>query len=893
MVRTEAPAVDEKHLTPAVQPVVKLDCKEAFNLLTDKEQKYLHYFSKASWLGSRIVFEQCSPESPQIFAMFQILFGHHTVTKVRGNASISKWPEEDSDLFHFYNYATQFYGNQGNYLSFGDSKFIPRIEAEKFKSCIDMHTKFLPKPEKESVKSLWKKVKGPIYLLDDKTKSLGVPSECTSSYYSANITKEDMDVVQAYMKEKKLEAWNTRLFKRTIKEKEVLEIRYAASIYRIGPLEDYKGRVVSVSYGDYGTKLGDVVENLILAKRFAANDTQGKMLAEYIEHFQTGYLEKHKESQKHWVEDKGPAVETTLGFIENYRDGYGERAEFEGMVACVNKQQSRKFGELVAGAEEFIAKLPWPKAFEKEKFQQPDFTALDVVTFANSGIPVGINIPNYDEVREHFGFKNVHLHNVLTSRWGKTDKEPVNFIEAKDQDLFKELRIPSFEVQVGLHELLGHGTGKLLYAADLKKGKIQHPITHKPITKVYDEGETWASAFGALSSSWEECRAEAVGIYLSLEDKVLDIFGYTGKQQKKDIIKVNWLAMAHSGLAGSEMYNPEKKKWGQAHSQARFAILQILEKSGVITFKDKGTPDMLIQIHEEKIYTTGKKAIGDFLVQLQVYKSCADFAAGKKLFDELTILSPEWIKCRDVVMSKRKPRQVYVQASTKLDPKTNKVQLTEFAASPAGVLLSMQYHFGDREEEDREEELEAERAATAKKSKKGKKGKGRDSKPEEKTKSKGKGKGGGKKPPRKIIAAKRIKIGQIEPNSGNVDLYGKVLRAPDTSEKKPAFVLADDSGKVRVSLSFRGEIKEGSYLWLMKVKPKVDDDGHIICKGTSRPVTIEPSFYEVADIDWAKVNGANTMIKDISAVKYELEDDKNDTSAEVAEGVTVVDGPSN
>jgi len=64
------------------------------------------------------------------------------------------------------------------------------------------------------------------------------------------------------------------------------------------------------------------------------------MISSYIKHFQSGDIEEHKESQRHWIKDIGPIVETNLGFIEVYLDPIKTRAEWEGFVSIVDKNKS-------------------------------------------------------------------------------------------------------------------------------------------------------------------------------------------------------------------------------------------------------------------------------------------------------------------------------------------------------------------------------------------------------------------------------------------------------------------------------------------------------------------------------------------------------------------------
>ena len=99
----------------------------------------------------------------------------------------------------------------------------------------------------------------------------------------------------------------------------------------------------------------------------------------------------------------------------------------------------------------------------------------------------------------------------------------------------------------------------------------------------------------------------------------------------------------------------------------------------------------------ELIQTKGKKAIGDFLLKLQTYKSLGDSESAIKMFDHYSTVSDDleypYLKFRDISLARKKPRRLFVESATALVEST--VQLKTFENTHEGVIQSFQEHFAN------------------------------------------------------------------------------------------------------------------------------------------------------------------------------------------------------
>ena len=165
-----------------------------------------------------------------------------------------------------------------------------------------------------------------------------------------------------------------------------------------------------------------------------------------------------------------------------------------------------------------------------------------------------------------------------------------------------------------------------------------------------------------------------------------DINGEAG-----DVLYNAYLQMARAGVVALELWDPNSRKWGQAHMQARFAILQVFLSAGSefcrLDYTKDDLSDLTIYLDRTKIHSHGRPAVNAFLQKLHVFKATADIEAGRKLYEGITSIDEFWAKkVRPEVLRQKKPRKVFVQANTFL--KGDDVVLQDYDPTPEAMIQS-------------------------------------------------------------------------------------------------------------------------------------------------------------------------------------------------------------
>ena len=667
--------------------IIPIDYSKSFEQLTEKEKLYAYYLNKACWAGIPISLFQMSYESPAIFIIFQQFFSSfenkdNLEKIILNNGNISK-----SEFDYFILYAVHFYSNYGNYSSFGKNKIIPRLSCLKFEEILKLSPKF------QSFSEIWNNIKSLLYIdifSLPKISSKYIDKYIVGTYYLNGISKDEIKMIDAILAKKKILLVNTRLQK--IKENNY-EVLIASIKEKEEKLElDDKNISITLKYGDFKDYLLKMNHYLEKAKLYATNDIEKKLIDLYIETFTTGDIEIHKESQRVWVKNISPIVEYNLGWIETYIDPFEVRSYYEGIVAIQNKNSTIKYKNLVKDSEYFLSQLPWDKNFEKDKFITPDFTALDIIGFPTTSIFVGINLPNYLDIQETDGFKNVALINAY-------DNYDFNFLSTilyeKDVELEKKMGTKISMFKTALHELLGHGSGKLFKINkngeyNFDKEKLINPLTKEKINSWYLPDETYETKFKAICRSLEEGRADYIALYLVFDKKAQQIFGFN-EEEYEDVIYNMWLDQFIGGITGIGFYYDHK--WNNPYNQERFIFVNyILKKQNpnkkIFSFDiDKINYSFKLIINKNNLIEYGKNIVSELLKIIHISKCIGDFETAKRFFNEYGDVS---VELENIYYMIKWPKNIKKQMNIdlKIDEKEN-IKINEYPSTPIGFIKSV------------------------------------------------------------------------------------------------------------------------------------------------------------------------------------------------------------
>ncbi|KAI1698765.1 peptidase family m49 domain-containing protein [Ditylenchus destructor] len=156
----------------------------------------------------------------------------------------------------------------------------------------------------------------------------------------------------------------------------------------------------------------------------------------------------------------------------------------------------------------------------------------------------------------------------------------------------------------------------------------------------------------------------------------------------------NWMSEIRAGLVALEYFQPDSKTWGQAHCYARYVLFRVCLEAGqgfvtvTETTGHDGQPNLHFKLDRSKIMDVGFPAMEEFLKKLQGDKSTGNAADGQAFFKHWGEVSDEHLRWRDIVVKRRKPRNLFVQTKLVKSSDGSEVHCEDYEASTAGLIQS-------------------------------------------------------------------------------------------------------------------------------------------------------------------------------------------------------------
>jgi dipeptidyl-peptidase-3 len=392
------------------------------------------------------------------------------------------------------------------------------------------------------------------------------------------------------------------------------------------------GRLVEEPYrigGRYGKEISQVVKHLEAATEVAPGPT-AEALKALIRFYTTGATEDRKKYDIAWVHDRDAPVDTINGFIEVYMDARGVKGSWEAAVFCVNPEKTGAIRKLAGAAQWFEDHMPWAERYRKPDVRGITANAIEVIVeIGDCGpvTPIGINLPNDQDVREREGSKSVSLSNVIEAYDRSTPPAMrTEFAwDAEEAARAKKWNVLAGELLVNMHEVIGHASGRV---SESLKGKPQDALKEQ---------------YSAL----EEGRADLVALYFMPDPELVEL-GLVKVEDQDELVRAAYESYVRNVLVQLRRIR-EGSQIEEDHMRNRQMVVKWLmdqTKAAEVRRRDGKTYYVMT---DPKAFREG---VGRLLAEIQRIKSEGDYSAAKQLFETYGIhFDPQ---LRDEVVSRIK-----------------------------------------------------------------------------------------------------------------------------------------------------------------------------------------------------------------------------------------------
>lgn len=362
--------------------------------------------------------------------------------------------------------------------------------------------------------------------------------------------------------------------------------------------------------GRYGAAIAQIVGHLRDALRLSPPPTR-RALEALIRFYGSGEEADRAAYDVAWVEDQNGPVDTINGFIENYLDPRSVKGAWEGIVYVVNHDKTVGLHRLAEEAAWFEARMPWDPRWRRETVTGVTARAIDVVIEAGDAgpvTPVGINLPNDQRIRERHGSKSVTLTNI-NEAYDKSQPESFRreFCWSDDEVARAEAwGATASEVTTGIHEVLGHGSGRVAEHLDGQP--------HRALKEHY--------------SALEESRADLVALYFLPEPKMADI-GMLPRAHQAEIVRAEYEAYTRNALVQLRRVR-HGTQIEEDHMRNRQMIVRwLMANSAAIDVRSREGKTFYVCV-DVNVF---REATGRLLAEVQRIKSEGDYPAAHELFE--------------------------------------------------------------------------------------------------------------------------------------------------------------------------------------------------------------------------------------------------------------------